>query len=58
MAEEEYCGAAEQLCRMHELFVDRLREAGRLFTVVSGAPAARVKAAVGVIDQVMASMRY
>ena len=43
---------------MHELFIERLREAKRPFTVVSGGVAERVRASADVIDKLMASVRY
>ena len=42
---------------MHNLFLERLREAGKPFTIVSGSRQARVATAVAVIADVLASMR-
>jgi NadR type nicotinamide-nucleotide adenylyltransferase len=40
---------------MHGLFIKRLREAGRPFTVVSGSPAQRVESTVALIDAILAA---
>jgi HTH-type transcriptional regulator, transcriptional repressor of NAD biosynthesis genes len=42
--------------RMHGIFIERLRQAGRPFTVVSGNLEARVEAAVALIDGILASV--
>jgi HTH-type transcriptional regulator, transcriptional repressor of NAD biosynthesis genes len=43
---------------MHDLFITRLRKAGRPFTVVRGSHASRVEAAVAVIDQIVSAVRF
>jgi HTH-type transcriptional repressor of NAD biosynthesis genes len=43
---------------MHRLFVERLLEAGRPFTVVSGSPAERMEQAVAVVDGILGSVRF
>jgi hypothetical protein len=42
---------------MHERFIERLREAGRPFTVVRGSVEARVEAAAAVVDQMLEEWR-
>ena len=43
---------------MHDLFITRLREAGRPFTVVRGSREERVEAAVASIDDIVAALRF
>ena len=43
---------------MHDLFITRLREAGRPFTVVRGSLEERVEAAVASIDDIVAALRF
>lgn len=43
---------------MHDLFIQRLREAGRAFTVASGGLDDRLRTAIEVVDDVMASVSY
>jgi HTH-type transcriptional regulator, transcriptional repressor of NAD biosynthesis genes len=44
--------------RMHGLFVERMNEAGRPFTIVSGSVADRMEKAVAVIRDIVASVRF
>ena len=43
---------------MHDLFIERLRQAGRPFTVVRGSIGDRVEAAVVSIDTILADVRF
>ena len=43
---------------MHGLFIERLGRAGQPFTVVRGDVDARVQAAVAVIDEILAAVRF
>jgi nicotinamide riboside kinase len=43
---------------MHQLFLDRLRDAGRPFTVVSGHHDERFEATVAAIDAIVAALRF
>ncbi len=43
---------------MHALFIERLRESGRPFTVVKGSPEERVAAAIAVIRETLAAVRF
>ena len=43
---------------MHDLFITRLREAGRPFTVVRGSLEERVEAAVASIDDIVDTLRF
>jgi NadR type nicotinamide-nucleotide adenylyltransferase len=43
---------------MHGLFIERLRQAGRPFTVVQGNIEARVESAAALIDEILAAVRF